>query len=316
MVTNDTSHSRREGAQRGQPGQQLLPQANAHSGQVPEPNTGRSGIEQEELAASRTSAVISIHDLTKTYPVGQTYVRALQGVSLEVHRHEFVAIMGQSGSGKSTLMNLIGCLDRPTSGDYRLDGEPVEHLSSSELAAIRNRCIGFVFQVFNLLPRATVLTNVALPLVYTGLPKEEREMRARQVLQLVGLGDRVSHRPSQLSGGQQQRVAIARALVNSPSLLLADEPTGNLDSRTSAEILATLQVLHQRGLTIVLVTHDPTIAAYAHRQIELHDGRIVRDVLIPPLSLPPSLASTPANGAAEGNSASTDNKEQRKEEAP
>ena len=224
-----------------------------------------------------TNVIISIRDLVKVYHVGETSVPALRGVSLEVQRNEFVAIMGPSGSGKSTLMNLIGCLDRPTRGHYRLVGEPVDEMDARQLAVIRNRHIGFVFQTFNLLPRATALKNVALPLVYAGVGREEREERAFAVLTQVGLANRVNHRPSQLSGGQLQRIAIARALINQPALLLADEPTGNLDSRTSGEILATFRYLHQRGMTMVLVTHDPAIAANAQRRIELHDGLIVRD---------------------------------------
>lgn len=224
-----------------------------------------------------TNVIISIRDLVKVYHVGETSVPALRGVSLEVQRNEFVAIMGPSGSGKSTLMNLIGCLDRPTRGHYRLVGEPVDEMDARQLAVIRNRHIGFVFQTFNLLPRATALKNVALPLVYAGVGREEREERAFAVLAQFGLANRVYHRPSQLSGGQLQRIAIARALINQPALLLADEPTGNLDSRTSGEILATFRYLHQRGMTMVLVTHDPAIAANAQRRIELRDGRIVRD---------------------------------------
>jgi putative ABC transport system ATP-binding protein len=224
-----------------------------------------------------TNVIISIRDLVKVYRVGETSVPALRGISLEVQRNEFVAIMGPSGSGKSTLMNLIGCLDRPTQGHYRLVGEPVDEMDARQLAVIRNRHIGFVFQTFNLLPRATALKNVALPLVYAGVGREEREERAFAVLAQVGLANRVYHRPSQLSGGQLQRIAIARALINQPVLLLADEPTGNLDSRTSDEILATFRYLHQRGMTLVLVTHDPAIAANAQRLIELRDGRIVRD---------------------------------------
>ena len=221
--------------------------------------------------------IISIRDLVKVYRVGETNVPALRGISLEIQRNEFVAIIGPSGSGKSTLMNLIGCLDHPSRGHYRLAGEPVDEMDARQLAVIRNRHIGFVFQTFNLLPRATALKNVALPLVYAGVGREEREERAFAVLAQVGLANRAYHRSSQLSGGQQQRIAIARALINQPTLLLADEPTGNLDSRTSGEILATLRYLHQRGTTMVLVTHDPAIAANAQRRIELHDGRIVRD---------------------------------------
>src|SRR5215467_1432603 len=211
--------------------------------------------------------VIVVHNLHKTYWLGQTPVHALRGISLEVSRGEFVAVMGPSGSGKSTFMNLIGCLDRPTQGDYWLDGKLVSRMSTQGLAIARNRLIGFVFQGFNLLSRASAMHNVELPMIYGGLTKEMRERRARQALQLVGLGARMDHLPSQLSGGQQQRVAIARSLVNSPSLLLADEPTGNLDSRTSVEVMAILQTLNQQGLTIVLVTHEPDIADYTARQI-------------------------------------------------
>ena len=221
--------------------------------------------------------VVELQDLTKTYKLGQTRVRALRGISLEVRRGEFVAIMGPSGSGKSTLMNLVGCLDRPTSGEYRLTGRTVSSMPADELADIRNQKIGFVFQGFNLLARATALKNVVMPLMYAGLSREEQVRRARKMLQLVGLGARMNHKPAELSGGQQQRVAIARALVNNPSLLLADEPTGNLDSHTSLEILTVLQALNQRGLTIMLVTHEADIAAYARRQVVFRDGRIVRD---------------------------------------
>lgn len=221
--------------------------------------------------------VIAVKNLVKTYDLGQTKVRALRGVSLEVRAGEFVAVMGPSGSGKSTFMNLIGCLDRPTQGEYWLAGKLVSRMSSDELADVRNRLIGFVFQGFNLLNRATALSNVALPMVYAGLSKAQREARARKVLHLVGLGSRMDHRPSQLSGGQQQRVAIARALVNGPSLLLADEPTGNLDSRTSIEIMAVLQALNEQGLTVVLVTHEPDIAQYTKRQVVFRDGLLVSD---------------------------------------
>lgn len=232
------------------------------------------------VAAQPPSAgtVIAVRNLKKTYMLGQTRVRALRGVSLEVQQGEFVAIMGPSGSGKSTFMNLIGCLDTPTHGEYWLDGRLVSSLSSDELADIRSHLIGFVFQGFNLLTRASALSNVALPMLYAGVSREERDERARKMLRLVGLGKRMHHRPAQLSGGQQQRVAIARALVNRPSLLLADEPTGNLDSRTSLEIMAILQALNrQQGLTIVLVTHEADIAAYTNRQVTFRDGHIVRD---------------------------------------
>jgi putative ABC transport system ATP-binding protein len=236
---------------------------------------------RETGARPAPEPVIAIRDLKKTYLLGETRVRALRGVTLEVYPGEFVAVMGPSGSGKSTLMNLIGCLDRPTSGEYWLTGKAVSAMSADKLADIRNRRIGFVFQGFNLLPRATALKNVVLPLLYAGYSREEQLRRARKTLQLVGLGARTHHMPAQLSGGQQQRVAIARALVNDPSLLLADEPTGNLDSRTSLEIMAVLQALNQRGLTIVLVTHDANIAAYAKRQVVFRDGRIVQDEPIP-----------------------------------
>jgi putative ABC transport system ATP-binding protein len=227
-------------------------------------------------AAGEARAIV-VRDLVKTYLLGQTQVPALRGVSLEVGFGEFVAVMGPSGSGKSTCMNLLGCLDHPTRGEYWLGGMLVSKLSPDELADVRNRRIGFVFQGFNLLSRATALQNVALPLVYAGYSRQEQETRALRMLKLVGLAGRAHHRPNQLSGGQQQRVAVARALVNGPSLLLADEPTGNLDSRTSVEIMAVLQALNERGLTIVLVTHEPDIAAYAKRQVAFRDGRVVRD---------------------------------------
>jgi len=229
-------------------------------------------------AVSVPAAVIAVRDLTKTYILGgKTSVPALRGVTLEVYPGEFVAIMGPSGSGKSTFMNLLGCLDRPTSGEYWLAGNLVSRLSSDRLASMRNQLIGFVFQGFNLLGRATALRNVTLPMIYAGLSRRERESRARKVLELVGLGGRVNHKPAELSGGQQQRVAIARALINGPALLLADEPTGNLDSHTSVEIMGVLQALNEQGLTIVLVTHDINIAQYAKRQVAFLDGRIVRD---------------------------------------
>ena len=226
---------------------------------------------------NNNAPVVSVRNMKKTYSLGQTSVHALRGISLDIYPGEFVAIMGPSGSGKSTFMNLIGCLDRPTEGHYRLADKLVSGLSSDQLAEIRNRVIGFVFQGFNLLSRATALSNVALPLLYAGLPSNVREGRARKALNLVGLGSRLHHKPAQMSGGQQQRVAIARALINSPSLLMADEPTGNLDSRTSLEIMDILQSLNQQGLTIILVTHDPDIAAYARRQVTFCDGRIIRD---------------------------------------
>jgi len=232
-------------------------------------------------ATSGQTPTIRIEDVHKTYDLGEIQVRALRGVSLEIYPGEFVAIMGASGSGKSTLMNILGCLDRPTRGRYFLDGTDVSGLTKRELAKIRSQRIGFVFQQFNLLARTSALENVELPTIYAGVPIEERERRAKEALARVGLADRAEHFPSQLSGGQQQRVAIARGLVNNPSLLLADEPTGNLDSRTSVEIMGILQKLNdEHGLTVVIVTHEHDIAQYAKRAIEFRDGRIKNDVLI------------------------------------
>ncbi|HEV2104881.1 MAG TPA: ABC transporter ATP-binding protein [Candidatus Eisenbacteria bacterium] len=224
-----------------------------------------------------TPPLLQVEDLHRVYALGETKVHALRGVSVEVGTGEFVAVMGASGSGKSTFMNILGCLDRPTSGRYRLEGTDVATLGKPALAAIRNRRIGFVFQGFHLLPRTTALENAELPTLYSPLDRAERERRAAEALRLVGLADRAGHYPSQMSGGQQQRVAIARALVNRPSILLADEPTGNLDTRTSVEILEIFQALNDAGLTIVLVTHEPDIAQFAKRVLTFRDGLIRRD---------------------------------------
>jgi putative ABC transport system ATP-binding protein len=225
--------------------------------------------------------IIRTEGLERRYPMGRTAIHALRGIDLVVRRNEYVAIMGPSGGGKSTLMNLLGCLDSPDGGSYWLNGKPVSEMSDQQLARTRNREIGFVFQTFALLPRLTALANVELPLAYGGVRRGERRQRARQALENVGLGDRTSHRPAELSGGQRQRVAIARALVTGPALLLADEPTGNLDSTTGAEILALFDALHAAGNTIVLVTHEREIARRAGRTIELRDGLVVQDTLNP-----------------------------------
>lgn len=222
--------------------------------------------------------VIELLDITKIYQMGEVQVHALRGASLEVQRGEILTIMGPSGSGKSTMMNIIGCLDQPTGGTYLLEGEDVSNLHDDELATIRNRRIGFVFQTFNLLARTTALQNVTLPLIYAGLSRAERQERAREALEAVALGHRLGHLPTELSGGQQQRVAIARALVNDPSIILADEPTGNLDSESGAEVMAVLQELNrERGMTVVLVTHDPEIARHTERIIHLYDGQITHN---------------------------------------
>jgi putative ABC transport system ATP-binding protein len=222
-------------------------------------------------------AVIVTRNLQREYTMGTETVRALRGVDMTIRKNEFVAIMGPSGSGKSTMMNLIGCLDTPSDGEYWLNGHRVSELNDDDLARIRNKEIGFVFQTFNLLPRASALANVELPMVYAGANGKVRRERAKAALDSVGLGSRMDHRPNELSGGQRQRVAIARALVNNPSILLADEPTGNLDSQTSEEIMALFQTLHSQGQTIILVTHEPDIAEHALRQIVLRDGKVARD---------------------------------------
>jgi putative ABC transport system ATP-binding protein len=223
-------------------------------------------------------ALIETQDLWKTYVMGDEEIHALRGVSIQIERGEYVAIMGPSGSGKSTLMNLIGCLDTPSKGSYLLNGKQVSQMNDNELARIRNEEIGFVFQTFNLLPRATALRNVELPLVYAGVSGKDREERARAALEKVDLTPRMNHRPNELSGGQRQRVAIARALVNDPSILLADEPTGNLDSKTGQEIMSIFERLHQAGNTIVLVTHEADVAVFARRTIQIRDGQVEADV--------------------------------------
>lgn len=223
--------------------------------------------------------VIEIQNIVKNYQIGSVIVRALRSVSIDIKRNEYVAIMGPSGSGKSTLMNLLGCLDTPTSGKYILNGTDVSKMDDDYLAEIRNKEIGFVFQTFNLLPRYTALENVTLPLIYAGIPKIEREQLAVDTLNQVGLGDRMTHKPNELSGGQRQRVAIARALVNKPSIILADEPTGNLDSKTSIDIMGLLDAIHQKGNTVIVVTHEEDIAKHAERIIRLFDGEVSQDYL-------------------------------------
>ena len=230
-----------------------------------------------EAQAPADGILIKTENLWKTYQMGSTEIHAVQGVSIEIQRNEYVAVMGPSGSGKSTLMNLLGCLDTPTNGSYWINGRLVSDMNDDRLASIRNKEIGFVFQTFNLLPRATALHNVELPLIYNGTPAQARLERAKQALQMVDLADRMYHRPNELSGGERQRVAIARALVNHPSLLLADEPTGNLDSQTGQEIMALFERLHQQGNTIILVTHEHDIAVHAHRIVHVRDGKVAKD---------------------------------------
>src|SRR5690554_3024700 len=227
----------------------------------------------------RMGLVIKIRNITRDFPLGNEIVKVLKGIDLDIERGEYVALMGPSGSGKSTLMNLLGCLDTPTSGSYELNGSNVSNMTDDELAEIRNKEIGFVFQTFNLLPRTTALENVALPMVYAGASKSERTERAKQVLTDVGLADRMDHKPNQLSGGQRQRVAVGRALVNKPSIILADEPTGNLDSKTSLEIMNLFNEIHKAGNTVILVTHEEDIAENAHRIIRLRDGMVESDTM-------------------------------------
>ena len=221
--------------------------------------------------------IISIHNIRKTYKIGEETINALKDVSLTIYKNEYVALMGPSGSGKSTLMNMLGCLDSPSEGEYILNNLSVAKMSDNELAEVRNKEIGFVFQTFNLLPRATTLDNVALPLVYAGFSKIDRDKRAKEVLESVGLGNRMNHKPNELSGGQRQRVAVARALVNNPAIILADEPTGNLDSKTSIEIMGLFEEIHNKGNTIILVTHEEDIALHAHRIVRLKDGLVESD---------------------------------------
>lgn len=222
--------------------------------------------------------IIRLSNIARTYKIGSEIIHALRSVTLEIHKNEYVALMGPSGSGKSTLMNVLGCLDTPSNGEYILNGISVARMLDNQLAEVRNKEIGFVFQTFNLLPRSTALENVALPLVYAGAPKAERQRRAMEVLEQVGLKDRVHHKPNELSGGQRQRVAVARALVNRPAIILADEPTGNLDSKTSIEIMGLFEEIHRNGNTIILVTHEEDIARHAHRIVRLKDGLIESDM--------------------------------------
>lgn len=234
---------------------------------------------------SQQEPLIKIRDIGRKYVIGAETIHALKSVSLDIHKGEFVALMGPSGSGKSTLMNILGCLDTPTRGEYMLNGQNVSDMTDDELAAIRNKEIGFVFQTFNLLPRSTSLDNVALPLVYAGLSKAKRQEKAQAALESVGLGNRVTHKPNELSGGQRQRVAVARALINNPSIILADEPTGNLDTKTSIEIMGLLEEIHSQGNTIILVTHEEDIAQHAHRIVRMRDGLIEDDYINPDIKL-------------------------------
>lgn len=242
-------------------------------------HTDKSGRPGFFVIFTCMSALIEITHISKVYKIGSEEIHALRDVSLSIEKNEYVALMGPSGSGKSTLMNVLGCLDTPTTGEYILNGKSVAKMLDNELAEVRNKEIGFVFQTFNLLPRSTALENVILPLIYAGVPKAERERRGKEVLEQVKLGDRMNHRPNELSGGQRQRVAVARALVNKPAIILADEPTGNLDSKTSVEIMGLFEEIHRNGNTIILVTHEEDIAMHAHRIVRLKDGNTESDLL-------------------------------------
>jgi putative ABC transport system ATP-binding protein len=243
------------------------------------------------------NSLIIIKDIGRKYVIGSEVIHALKSVSLNINKGEFVALMGPSGSGKSTLMNILGCLDTPSKGDYILNGTNVSHMTDNDLAEVRNKEIGFVFQTFNLLPRSTSLDNVALPLIYAGANKQDREKRAKAALENVGLGNRITHKPNELSGGQRQRVAVARALINNPSIILADEPTGNLDTKTSIEIMGLLEEIHSKGNTIILVTHEEDIAQHAHRIVRMRDGLIENDYLNPDIkTVSPRLTSLEKKG--------------------
>jgi putative ABC transport system ATP-binding protein len=260
--------------------------------------TNCAQLKSKNKVMTQENPLIIITDIGRKYVIGAEVIHALKSVSLNINKGEFVALMGPSGSGKSTLMNILGCLDTPTKGDYILNGIHVSEMTDNELAEVRNKEIGFVFQTFNLLPRSSSLDNVALPLVYAGISREERESRAQQTLENVGLGNRVHHKPNELSGGQRQRVAVARALINNPSIILADEPTGNLDTKTSVEIMGLLEDIHAKGNTIILVTHEEDIAQHAHRIVRMRDGLIEKDYLNDNIkTVSPRLATMEAKGA-------------------
>ena len=254
-------------------------------------------VSKPQIKTSMENVLIDIKEIGRKYVIGTEVIHALKSVTLQIRKGEFVALMGPSGSGKSTLMNILGCLDTPSRGDYVLNGTNVSQMTDDALAEVRNKEIGFVFQTFNLLPRSTSLDNVALPLIYAGVGKKERQQRAQLALENVGLGNRVTHKPNELSGGQRQRVAVARALINNPSIILADEPTGNLDTRTSVEIMGLLEEIHSKGNTIILVTHEEDIAQHAHRIVRMRDGLIENDYLNTDIkTVSPRLSSLEASG--------------------